>query len=195
MKTSTIASATLAAPAIGPLARAFTAAATPILAAAGQPALISTELVTAPVFREVMGYDAEPRTGATDAAGMSWFEAVEFANKLSASQGMKPAYRIEFAQRDGDRLVGCVVSRTDGDGWRLPDEREWDTTFDARPTIRGTLWNWTDAADGTARIVRGGCWADNAGTLGKSARSPVAPPTRSELFGARFVRSISRCDT
>ncbi|MEY3142322.1 MAG: hypothetical protein RLY21_815, partial [Planctomycetota bacterium] len=189
------AAATKAPPSIGPLARAFATAATTIPTAAGQPALISTELVTASVFREVMGYDAEPRTGATDAAGMSWFEAVELANKLSESQGMQPAYRIEFAQRDGKRLVGCVVSRTDGDGWRLPDNREWDTTFDARPAIRGTIWNWTDAADGTARIVRGGCWADNAGTQGKSARSSVAPATRSELFGARFVRPFSRRGT
>lgn len=183
------------APSIGPLASAFATAATTIPTGAGQPALVSTELVTAPVFREVMGYDAEPRTGATDAAGMSWFEAVEFANKLSVRQGLKPAYRIEFEQRDDARLVGCVVSRTDGDGWRLPDEREWETTFDALPAIRGALWNWTDTVDGTARVVRGGCWADNAGTQGKSARSSVAPATRSELFGARFVRPFSRCGT
>lgn len=183
------------APSIGPLAQAFATATTTVPTAAGQPALISTELATAPVFREVMGYNAEPRTGATDAAGMSWFEAVEFANKLSVRQGLKPAYRIEFEQRDDARLVGCVVSRTDGDGWRLPDEREWDTTFDALPAIRGALWNWTDTVDGTARVVRGGCWADNAGTQGKSARSSVAPATRSELFGARFVRPFSRCGT
>ncbi len=183
------------APAIGPLAQAFATATTTVPTAAGQPALISTELATAPIFREVMGYDAEPRTGATDAAGMSWFEAVEFANKLSVRQGLKPAYRIEFEQRDDARLVGCVVSRTDGDGWRLPDEREWDTTFDALPAIRGALWNWTDTVDGTTRVVRGGCWADNAGTQGKSARSSVAPATRSELFGARFVRPFSRCGT
>lgn len=183
------------APSIGPLAQAFATATTTVPTAEGQPALISTELATAPVFREVMGYDAEPRTGATDAAGMSWFEAVEFANKLSMRQGLKPAYRIEFEQRDDARLVGCVVSRTDADGWRLPDEREWDATVDARPAIRGMIWNWTDAADGASRVVRGGCWADNAGTQGKSARSSVAPATRSELFGARFVRPFSRCGT
>jgi hypothetical protein len=183
------------APSIGPLAQAFATAARTVPTAAGQSALISTELATAPVFREVMGYDAEPRTGATDAAGMSWFEAVEFANKLSVRQGLKPAYRIEFEQRDDARLVGCVVSRTDGHGWRLPDEREWDTTFDARPAICGALWNWTDATDGASRVVRGGCWADNAGTQGKFARSSVAPATRSELFGARFVRPFSRCGT
>ncbi len=184
-----------AAPTNGPLARAFATAATTIPTGAGQPALVSTELVPAPVFREAMGYDPEPRTGATDAAGMSWFEAVELANKLSVSQGMQPAYRIEFAQRDGKRLVGCVVSPTDGDGWRLPDERAWETTFDARPAIRGEIWNWTSTQDGAARVVRGGCWADNAGTQGKSARSSLPPATRSELFGARFVRPFSRCAT
>jgi formylglycine-generating enzyme required for sulfatase activity len=108
---------------------------------------------------------------------------------------MQPAYRVEFAQRDGKRLVGCVVSPTDGDGWRLPDERAWETTFDARPAIRGEIWNWTSTQDGAARVVRGGCWADNAGTQGKSARSSLPPATRSELFGARFVRPFSRCAT
>ena len=186
------AATTPAASAIGPLARTFAASATAITTAVDRPTLMSTELVSAPVFREVMGYDAEPRTGATDAAGMNWFEAVELANKLSASQGLRPAYRIEFEQRDGARLVGCVVSRTDGDGWRLPDDREWDATLDARPELRGALWNWTSTADGTARIVRGGCWADSPGMQGNSARSSVAPATRSELFGARFVRTLGR---
>jgi len=165
-------------------------------------ALLCTPLVTAGVFRELLGYDAEPRTGATDAAGFSWFEAIALCNELSRREGLAPAYRIEFAQREtlehgAARLVGAVVTRTDGNGWALPTDAEWRATFAARDAISGTLWNWTSDTGRdtggdtpTARIVRGGCWADRAGTQGIDARSAVEPSTRNELFGARLVRSV-----
>jgi len=176
--------------AIGRLTHGFLAAdATFVESSRG---LLATMLVPSDVFAEAMGYEPEPRTGKTDSAGMSWFEAVELANRLSERAGLRTAYRIEFPQRDGKRLVGGVVTRTDGDGWRLPDGDEWAATFDVRDGICGALWNWTFDREGDSRVVRGGCWADNPGTQGKSARSAIPPATRNELFGARFVRDAAR---
>jgi hypothetical protein len=178
-----------------------------VVESAAKQALLCTPLVTADVFREILGYDAEPRTGTTDAAGFSWFEAVALCNELSLREGLAPAYRIEFPQREAikgetikdgaTRLVGAVVTRTDGNGWALPTDAEWAATFAARAAISGTLWNWTGDAGGetrgetpTARIIRGGCWADRAGTQGIDAKSAVEPSTRNELFGARLVRGV-----
>lgn len=153
--------------------------------------LRATALVPAAVFAEVMGYESEPRTGPTNAAGMSWFEAVDFANCLSERSGLRVAYAIEFPQRDGGRLVGGVVRRMDGDGWRLPEKGEWELLYAARPELTGVLWNWTFENEGDQRVVRGGCWADNPGTQGITTRSSVPPATRNELFGVRLVRNIA----
>ncbi|MBM4052236.1 MAG: hypothetical protein FJ270_05780 [Planctomycetes bacterium] len=150
---------------------------------------LATPLVPATVYREVFGVDPEPRTGPTQAAGLTWFEAIDLCNELSRRAGLEPAYRVEFAERDGARLMSAVVTPLGGCGWRLPSETEWTATFDCRDGLSGVLWNWTSDAEGSARIVRGGCWADAAGTQGKNARSSAPPATRNELFGARLVRT------
>ncbi|MBM4110755.1 MAG: hypothetical protein FJ254_05275 [Phycisphaerae bacterium] len=150
---------------------------------------LATPLVPATVYREVFGVDPEPRTGPTQAAGLTWFEAVDLCNELSRRAGLEPAYRVEFAERDGARLMSAVVTPLGSSGWRLPSEMEWIETNDCRGGLSGDLWNWTSDAEGSARIVRGGCWADAPGTQGKNARSSAPPATRNELFGARLVRT------
>ena len=49
---------------------------------------------------------------------LSWYEAVRFANKLSAQEGLQSCYQIE---QENVQLVdlNCV-------GWRLPTEAEWE---------------------------------------------------------------------
>jgi serine/threonine protein kinase len=47
---------------------------------------------------------------------VSWFDAVEFANKLSAKAGLQPAYKIRGKKVDWD---------PDANGFRLPTEAEW----------------------------------------------------------------------
>ncbi|MEI7876627.1 MAG: hypothetical protein WCI96_01770 [Planctomycetota bacterium] len=152
--------------------------------------LRATNPVPSAVFRETMGYDAEPRTGPSDAAGMTWFEAIALANELSRRDGLRPAYKLEFAQFDGSRLIGAVVSGIDANGWRLPTDAQWTITAKDAPAQRnGAIWNWVfDESTDATRVLRGGSWADPVSARGIDARSSVAPSTRMELFGARFVR-------
>ncbi len=161
---------------------------------AGEATVAATPLVCRPItraaeFRAVMGYDAEPRTGDSDCAGFSWFEAIALANALSTRDGLTAVYAIDFPQHDDRRLVGAVVTIGAGNGWRLPTSAEWERSFAADTAGSGDLWNWTFDSEGSARVVRGGCWADTVKSRGSAARSSVEPTTRNELFGACFVRN------
>ncbi len=154
----------------------------------------ATTLVDAQTFRELLRYDAPPRTGATDAAGMTWFEAIALANELSRRHGLQCAYEIEFAQFEQQQLIGAVVHTRAGNGWRLPSDEQWNESAEQLGVAwSGALWNWTFDTAGAldnARVVRGGCWGDPSETRGIAAKSALAPATRSELFGVRFVREL-----
>jgi formylglycine-generating enzyme required for sulfatase activity len=51
---------------------------------------------------------------------INWYEAVEYCNKLSESQGLDPAYSIGSGNRPS---VTCDFTKN---GYRLPTEAEWE---------------------------------------------------------------------
>jgi len=73
--------------------------------------------------------------------GVSWCDAVAFANRLSAREWRKPAYRVPDGFRAGLDAATCrllapsVILDATGDGWRLPTVQEW-TTVSSGPAIR-----------------------------------------------------------
>jgi formylglycine-generating enzyme required for sulfatase activity len=63
---------------------------------------------------------------------VSWYDAVEFCNKLSRREGLTPVYIIEKNKTDLNNIngyddVGWLVSwKADANGYRLPTEAEWE---------------------------------------------------------------------
>lgn len=90
---------------------------TPTTVRVTRPLLVADREVSRGLFATVLGWrpagDDRPEAPAT---GVTWLDAVRFANALSEREGLVPAYVVS----------GTSVRRVAGaDGWRLPTEAEW----------------------------------------------------------------------
>jgi len=78
--------------------------------------------VTQGEWRDVMGNNLSPLNGDSfPAESVSWFDAVEHANRRSAKEGLILAYAISGAGNDRS-----VVWNRGANGYRLPTEAEWE---------------------------------------------------------------------
>ena len=68
---------------------------------------------------------------------VSWYDCIEFCNRLSEIKGLEPFYRIDKDRKDpdntapeegdfGDKIRWIVGMNLGSKGYRLPTEAEWE---------------------------------------------------------------------
>lgn len=106
---------------------------------------ISRTEITQEQFENVMGSNPSySRNPAMPVEQVTWFEAVEFCNRLSMMEGLTPAYSINGKN---------ITWNTQANGYRLPTEAEWEFaagsgTGDGKQKVsaEGCVWNSTNSA-------------------------------------------------
>jgi formylglycine-generating enzyme required for sulfatase activity len=89
--------------------------------------------VTQKEWREVMGNNPSYFKGdSLPVENVSWYDAVEYCNKLSQKEGLTPAYTIVKDRSDpnnrstDDTVRWQVTWNRNAGGYRLPTEAEWE---------------------------------------------------------------------
>ncbi|WP_261305147.1 formylglycine-generating enzyme family protein [Paenibacillus andongensis] len=121
--------------------------------------------VTQKEWIEVMGSNPSEFKGDNLPVEMvSWYDVVEYCNKRSIKEGLKPYYNIDKNKKDpnnksdNDNIKWTVTINEGANGYRLPTEAEWEYaasggqisknyTYSGNNNADEVAWYWRNAGD------------------------------------------------
>jgi formylglycine-generating enzyme required for sulfatase activity len=117
---------------------------------------------------------------------VTWFDALEFCNRLSKLDGYEPYYALSSPVREKGSITSAAVAIKGGNGYRLPTEAEWEYACRAGSKTRFHFGNTSTGTQGNMKsIVAAGGYGGGGSRvvhLGRTAAVGSYPPNPWGLY-------------